>query len=1299
MRFISVIFAAFWAVFLLAGPASADPVTAAWTAIAAAAKASAVVGALIKIAASVALSALAQALMPKPRSGGIQTDTTQEGGTQSQSFIVGRYATAGSRIAPRMTYGRSHKWMFDVIQLSDLPIAGVSRIAINGAYRDMTPGVDHGGLVFDYSGELYAADVFTGSQTTASAKLLAQFGGAGERPWQADMIGRSMAYALMYYYYDSEKHSGWPEALFEVQGIRLYDVRKDSTAGGSGAHRWANPATWEWTENPVVIIYNILRGITLPDGRVWGGECVAEDLPLAVWAAAMNKCDEAVPIAAGGTVARYRCGFEIKVAEDEPADIIEELLKSCSGSIVEIGGVYKVRAGGPGLPVYFFSDDDLLVTSAHEFTPFPGLAETFNTIYATYPEPSSIWESHDAPERTDAAYLAEDQDRILPVNVALPAVPFAGQVQRLMRAWLKDNRRWRRHTVTLGHYGAGVEPLDTVAWSSERNGYTTKHFEVAQVVENAALVQQWELREVDPTDYDWSTDFELPTSVPSVLPDLPVYQSVPGWAVAATTVKDGTGADRRPALRFTWTAADISAQAIRVQVRVSGQTDIQALTIADVDAGGVIYAEGILPATTYQARARLRQNGPTDWTGWTSVTTHDVRVSEDDLADALQTRIDDLEAQADAAVLQADAAMSQAADLRVRLDTAIRGGLKGWLADPVFAKWAGATLEAANWADRSGVASYGSLFPGEFGSGVQIAAPAGSAQVLIVANTATGLLGADPAAAAVVISLGLEYSSGDPTGARFRVEWSADGVTWTRGAMLGASTPFGTFAEHGITPSPGVMQFKEVLVQKPAGTFAHLRLFLQPKISSVAGAQAMTIHAANIRSATEAEAAAGNVAGLSASVTAHGTAISTLQAGAAAGYQIRAQAGGAVSLIDLIAADGSGGVPTSIVKIAASDIFLDGSVGMPQLVVTEFTGNVLPNGAFPHGDLRGWTLVAGTFSIYDQATDGTNPGNTSPTKYGVKIALDAASNRSGRCLDYLPCRAGDRFSTSFQYAVAGTTRDATLRLMLNFFDPTGALISGTHLTETNTASNTWLTKSGTAQAPANTAFARVLVQRDAGGAGIAYVTNVEVVKQRTGRTLITPRGLTTDLVDTDDFHAAGLAVFGGDLQSTNFNAGAGAGWQITQAGTLIVPNSSITNAKIGNLAVDTIKIGNEAVTKFDYAYAAGNLASSGNPTIMQSTVIARARLQPLVIHASLTVAAWSGGSQIFRVQIRDGTNGIVIAYVDYDVATMVGHKIDLYGIDTNITSGAITYQLRVTNLGIGVVTCSQRFIGALNTFK
>jgi len=101
------------------------------------------------------------------------------------------------------------------------------------------------------------------------------------------------------------------------------------------------------------------------------------------------------------------------------------------------------RAG----PVYFLTDDDVIVTRPQAFDPFPGLASTVNGIHASYPEPESLWESKDAPPRYSAEYEASDQGRRLLADLSLPAVPFGEQVQRLMLAYIAEERRFRRHTL------------------------------------------------------------------------------------------------------------------------------------------------------------------------------------------------------------------------------------------------------------------------------------------------------------------------------------------------------------------------------------------------------------------------------------------------------------------------------------------------------------------------------------------------------------------------------------------------------------------------------------------------------------------------------------------------------------------------------------------------------------------------------------------------------------------------------------------------------------------------------------
>lgn len=101
------------------------------------------------------------------------------------------------------------------------------------------------------------------------------------------------------------KHPVWqggrPQFKWLVRGKRCYDPRKDSTvAGGSGAHRWADPTTWEYTRNPIVCRYNWARGIYAgdqvdkPEMLLLGRGLSAVEAPperIIAWA---NLCDEQV---------------------------------------------------------------------------------------------------------------------------------------------------------------------------------------------------------------------------------------------------------------------------------------------------------------------------------------------------------------------------------------------------------------------------------------------------------------------------------------------------------------------------------------------------------------------------------------------------------------------------------------------------------------------------------------------------------------------------------------------------------------------------------------------------------------------------------------------------------------------------------------------------------------------------------------------------------------------------------------------------------------------------------------------
>ena len=77
-----------------------------------------------------------------------------------------------------------------------------------------------------------------------------------------------------------------------LEGLRLYDISRDSTQGGVGPQRFADPATWGGDGDflPAVQIYNLLRGITYNGQWFYGLQNLSSSrLPAAAWIAQIEK--------------------------------------------------------------------------------------------------------------------------------------------------------------------------------------------------------------------------------------------------------------------------------------------------------------------------------------------------------------------------------------------------------------------------------------------------------------------------------------------------------------------------------------------------------------------------------------------------------------------------------------------------------------------------------------------------------------------------------------------------------------------------------------------------------------------------------------------------------------------------------------------------------------------------------------------------------------------------------------------------------------------------------------------------
>ncbi|UPT53434.1 putative tail protein [Synechococcus phage Ssp-JY39] len=648
-----------WTVWFMLGwtaLAHAGPVVAAIGGLIAAIKASALVQFLVGIALKVGASLIQRAMAKRQPQPGI-SGQLRVGGNNSFSFIVGDYATAGS-LDYVGTWGRSGKtpnaYLTQVVTVSDMMQGGIrSRIFINNELCEIdfeaTP-VEQGYPVKEYrrNGRDYMwVKVLDGTQTEADPFLLDKFGSDPERPWTADMIGTGSTIVMLTALLNRELLTAMPVGRYEPLPLPLYDPRKDTTVGGDGAHRWGQPETYEATANLLVIAYNIERGIFANGEKVFGPGVSASRLPLPAWFAAMNECDVPTIVADGvGEVdpiyePQFSGGYEIKVAEHEPADVLEELFKSCNGQIAENGGIYKPHVGAPGLPVMFLTDEDWIVTDPQELDPFKGLEQTFNGATATYPDPEAAWEMKDAPQRLFPDYEAEDDGRRLLADFQFNAVSSPTQVQRLMLSMVRDGRRMRFHRGTLPPVAFMLEPLDTISWTSARNGYIDKLFLISSKDEMTNVNQGVAAQEVDPSDYNWTpgTD-KLPWSVGPINPRWPAPIPVAGWSVVASSINDESGTPRRPAIDLHAPGDNDDVRAIQIEVRngedelvFSGETPY-----GDVLADGQtktfrLSGQWCLPEQPYTVRGRFLPYSGREllWTGWMAVTTLNIRLGAGDI--------------------------------------------------------------------------------------------------------------------------------------------------------------------------------------------------------------------------------------------------------------------------------------------------------------------------------------------------------------------------------------------------------------------------------------------------------------------------------------------------------------------------------------------------------------------------------------------------------------------------------------------------------------------------------------------
>lgn len=357
---------------------------------------------------------------------------------------------------------------------------------------------------------------------------------------------------------------------------RVWDPRNDNTV---------------WSDNSALCILDYL---THPDGY----RLTRDDVDLNSFALFANLCDEAVPLAAGGTEKRYRL-WGVYQLTDEPHAVLRKMLNTCDGEIYENAeGKIAIRGGKWEAPTVTLSAEGNL---GHSMEQGNNRFSAFNELKILYTSPQHGYQTMEATAWID---LADQADRgPIVADLDLDFVPSPTQARRLAKIHqAKANPRWKgklQHNA-YGLNALGERTVRAILPELEIDGA----FFIAGIRPAPDLTGvEIDVMSIEQSAYDWSTaeEGENPPVPQDTAPDLefPIPQNVtlsnPDEGVVLAMV-DAPGRD---------------GLTLEAQIRFGAGSNWQAM---ETETETMARATG-LEAGAYQVRARWRgaQEVAGDW--------------------------------------------------------------------------------------------------------------------------------------------------------------------------------------------------------------------------------------------------------------------------------------------------------------------------------------------------------------------------------------------------------------------------------------------------------------------------------------------------------------------------------------------------------------------------------------------------------------------------------------------------------------------------------------------------------------
>ena len=279
--------------------------------------------------------------------------------------------------------------------------------------------------------------------------------------------------------------NGFPKITAVVQGRKIYDPRKDSTAGSilhnsalGTTHRFNQNSTWEYSDNAALCLLNYMT-----DTKLGLGEPI-EKFDAQSLRDAIDKCDETVVSVGGGVRYRYTCNGVI-YADATHRENIKQILTAMNGKLIYSNGKYHIKPYAYHTPHSQIIDESMIVGEI-KYSAKQGRADTYNRVKGKFTSSSENYTVTDYPVQYSGAdadgltYDDKDGETIY-LDYNLPLTSDHEDAQRLARLMMLRSRMQATVNFQANMKALAYKIGDTIQFSNEILGYangTEKDFEI-----------------------------------------------------------------------------------------------------------------------------------------------------------------------------------------------------------------------------------------------------------------------------------------------------------------------------------------------------------------------------------------------------------------------------------------------------------------------------------------------------------------------------------------------------------------------------------------------------------------------------------------------------------------------------------------------------------------------------------------------------------------------------------------------------------------------------------------------------